>query len=81
MALKYFYDKSIKFNIIFLDPPYKTSYIEDALKLISRYDLLLDSGIVVCESDSIDKIVYDDMFISYKEKKYGDKFVVLLKKV
>ena len=61
--------------------PHNADVKEDDLKLISRYDLLLDSGIVVCESDSIDKIVYDDMFISYKEKKYGDKFVVLLKKV
>lgn len=80
-ALKYFNNKNIKFNIIFLDPPYKTNYIEKSIKLIDEYNLLEDDGIIVCESDSLDKIVYTDKYKSVKDKKYGDKYIVLLKKI
>lgn len=78
-ALKYFAENNIKFDIIFLDPPYQTDYIEKSLELIFEYHLLNDNGIVVCESDSIDKIVYNDNYKCLKEKKYGDKVVVILK--
>ncbi len=70
-----------KFDIIFLDPPYKTNYIEESIKLITKYNILNDNGIIVCESDSIDKIVYNDEYTCIKDKKYGDKYVVILKKV
>ncbi len=73
--------KDIKFDIIFLDPPYKTNYIEESIKLITLYDLLDDKGIIVCESDSIDKIIYDNSYTCIKDKKYGDKYIVILKKV
>lgn len=68
------------FDVIFLDPPYKTNYIEESIKLISKYNILSESGIIVCESDSLDKIVYDN-YKCIKDKKYGDKYIVILKKV
>ncbi len=80
-ALSYFNDKKIKFDLIFLDPPYNTDYIEKSLELISKYDLLTDEGLIVCESDDLDRIVYSQMYKAVKDKKYGDKFIVLLKKV
>lgn len=80
-ALKYFNNKNIKFNIIFLDPPYKTNYIEKSIIKIDEYDLLEDDGIIVCESDSLDRIVYTDKYKSVKDKKYGDKYIVLLRKI
>ena len=80
-ALKYFNNKNINFDIIFLDPPYKTNFIEKSIKLIDEYNLLKDDGIIVCESDSLDKVIYTDKFISVKDKKYGDKYIVLLKKI
>ena len=70
-----------KLDLIFLDPPYKTSLIEDSLKLIDEYDLLSDDGLIVCESDDVDKIIYSNKYASIKEKRYGDKYIVLLKKV
>ena len=80
-ALSYFNEKNIKFDLIFLDPPYKTDYIEKSLELISKYDLLNDNGLIICESDNLDKIVYNDMYKAVKDKKYGDKYVVLLEKI
>ena len=70
-----------KLDLIFLDPPYKTSLIEDSLKLIDEYDLLSDDGLIVCESDNVDKIIYSNKYTAIKEKRYGDKYIVLLKKV
>ena len=70
-----------KFDIIFLDPPYKTNYIEEAIKLIDKYNILSDKGIIVCESDNLDRIIYSDNYKSIKDKKYGDKYIVILKKV
>ena len=78
-ALKFLEDKKI--DIIFLDPPYDTDYIEQSINLIEKYDLLNDDGIIVCESSEIDRIVYSDNFIKIKSKRYGDKWVVILKKV
>ncbi len=80
-CLKLLNDDNIKLDIIFLDPPYKTNYIEKSIQLIDKLNILNDSGIVVCESDSIDKIIYPDSFICLKNKKYGDKYVVILRKM
>lgn len=72
--------KNVKFDIIFLDPPYKTNYIEESIKLITKYNVLRDNGIIICESDSLDRIIYDG-YKEIKSKKYGDKFIVILTKI
>ena len=77
-ALKGF---TTKFDLIFLDPPYNTNYIEESIKLICEYDLLNNDGIIVCESDNLTKIIYPEKLNKVKEKKYGDKYIVLLQKV
>ena len=80
-SLDYFKEKNILFNIIFLDPPYKTDYIEKSLSLIDEYNLLEKNGIIICESDDLKKIIYSKKYINIKEKKYGDKYIVIIKKI
>lgn len=80
-ALNYFNENEIKFDLIFLDPPYNTNYIEKSIDLISSYNLLDNNGLIVCESDSVDKIIFKEDLKVIKEKKYGDKYIVLLKKI
>ena len=80
-SLDYFKEKNILFNIIFLDPPYKTDYIEKSLSLIDEYNLLEENGIIICESDDLKKIIYSKKYINIKEKKYGDKYIVIIKKI
>lgn len=80
-ALSYFKDNSISFDIIFLDPPYETNYIENSIELITNYNLLNNNGIIVCESISIDKIIYPSNYKVIKEKKYGDKYIVIISKI
>ena len=71
---------SEKIDIIFLDPPYKTDYIGKSIELVEKLNLLSDKGIIICESDDLNKIVYSSYYTKVKEKKYGDKYIVLLKK-
>lgn len=70
----------MKFDIIFLDPPYDTNYIAESIKLIEKYDMLEDNGLIVCESDKYEKIYIPEKLEEYKNKKYGEKIVVILKK-
>lgn len=71
----------ITFDIIFLDPPYQTNLLEKSILKIDEYQLLKDDGILVCESDSIDKIIYPDTYTCVKNKNYGDKNIVILRKM
>lgn len=70
-----------KMDIIFIDPPYETDFVEQSIKLIEEYDLLNKNGILVCESNSLDKIVYPNNYNCIKNKKYGDKYIVFLQKL
>lgn len=38
-----------KFDLIFLDPPYKTTLLENSLQKIVQFDKLNPGGIIVCE--------------------------------
>lgn len=73
--------RQIKFDVIFLDPPYNTNYIEKSIDYIKKYEILSDNGIIVCENDKLDRIIFPNTYEILKEKKYGDKWVVILKKV
>ena len=39
-----------KFGLIFLDPPYGTGLLEQAISKITQFDILRGHGIMVCES-------------------------------
>lgn len=76
-ALKYFIDNDIKFDLIFLDPPYHKYYINDILKTIYDNNLLNENGLIICELEE-EKIDFDKFEI-YKERKYGVKTVRIYK--
>ena len=48
--------KDKKFDIIYLDPPYKTDYIKEAISLIKNNNLLNEDGIIIAETDEPEKI-------------------------
>lgn len=78
-ALNSFVKKNIKFDIIFLDPPYKLCLINDILDFIFMNDLLNDDGIVVCEYE-VEKVL-SNKFEELKTKKYGSKMVTFYRKL
>lgn len=43
---------SEKFDLVFLDPPYNTQCMHDALELILKSEALADGAIVICETDT-----------------------------
>lgn len=66
-------NKTYKFDIIFMDPPYYENMFIDALKKIDGSDILKDDGIIVVEHDtkqefpeSIGNLIKD------RSKKYGN---------
>ena len=66
-----------KFDIIFLDPPYKDNLIKSAIDDIIKYDLLNDNGLIICE--------YEDENFEFnlniiKENKYGSKKIRIYRK-
>lgn len=74
-ALENYKNKGIKFDYIFMDPPYNEDFIETAIALIIDYELLNEDGIVITESDRDIEIseTYDLYLI--KDKTYGRKIV------
>ncbi len=79
-ALESFVLKNIKFDLIFIDPPYCKEMIPEAMKIISENNLLLEDGIIVTKIDSIEEIYqgYNDINL-YKYKKYGNTTVCIYK--
>ena len=76
-SLELLKNSNIKFDIIFLDPPYKFNLINDCLDKIYDYNLLNDNGIIVCEYENED--VTTDKYELIKEKKYGSKNIKIYK--
>lgn len=81
-SLNNFINDNISFDIIFLDPPYNTDEIDKTLTIInSNICLLNDNAIIICETTiNIDYIKYNNLTI-YKQRKYGQKNVTILKNV
>ena len=82
-ALEGLKEEKYKFDIVFLDPPYKTDFAEDAANKIIIYDLLNDDGIIVIETDLKDKVIknIDNKLLEiYDEKKYGRVYLLFIKK-
>lgn len=69
--------KGKKFDIIFLDPPYKLNLINICLNKINEYDLLNKNGLVVCEYENEE--INSNLEI-IKEKRYGNKNITIYKK-
>ena len=73
-----------KFDIIFLDPPYKEEFALYAIERMSELKLLKDEGIIIIETDEpkrdIERI--NKMNINYKMydlRKYGRVSLIFLK--
>ena len=63
-----------KFDIIYLDPPYKTDDIKEAIQLIKEYKMIKDDGIIIAETDEVEKIEKQLKELNIKninKRKYG----------
>ena len=60
-----------KFNIIFMDPPYKEKKLVDLLSVIIKLKLLKDDGIIVIHRHKKEKDMFPNEFNLIMEKNYG----------
>ena len=82
-ALKFFYKNQIKFDIIFLDPPYKTDYNIKTIELILKYNLLNEDGKIIIETDIEKEILenFKDFPLDIVDiKKYGRVTLIFAKR-
>lgn len=74
-CLKTLANKNYKFNIIFLDPPYSTTYGEQAMQQILKLNLLTPNGLLIFEHAK-EKPSFDySGFKLTAQKRYGIKMV------
>ena len=69
--------KDKKFDIIFLDPPYKYNLINKSIEFIVENKMLNENGIIDCEYE-IEEIKNYNLE-ELKDKKYGSKKIKILK--
>ena len=62
----------LKFDLVFLDPPYKSDLLRRAMALLADDGWLTAESIVVAESSAKADPVKDDRYSISREKKYGD---------
>ena len=76
-ALNSFKDKSIKFDIIYIDPPYHLCLMNKSIKYIEDNNLLNDGGIIICEYEEEKPICSYNLI---KNKKFGKTNIAIYQK-
>lgn len=69
-----------QFDLIILDPPYKSGLYEKVLKKIYEKNLLSEDGIIVCEHATEDAISCD-FFEIFDNKRYGNITLTYLERI
>ncbi len=80
-TLKTLKDKNLKFDIIFIDPPYKEDIAVEAVGQIILLDLLAENGIIIIETDEKEREEKEleklDVEV-YDLRKYGRVYLMFL---
>ena len=67
-----------KFDIIFLDPPYKDKNFNKILLMIKNFKILKTSGIIILHRHKNEKDIFPNSFKIIEEKKYGISKIIFL---
>ena len=75
--------KDIKFDLIYLDPPYKTTFITEALEIILDIDCIKEDSMIIFETDEKERIENEIKKLKsiqiIDERKYGRANLIFLK--
>lgn len=83
LALNSLSKQNKKFNIIFLDPPYKTDFGIKALKAILDLEILAKDGMIILETDDEQKeqeIIHIQGINVFDKRKYGKVMLIFIRK-
>ena len=80
-ALSFLASDRERYHLVFLDPPYQTELLENALKKIAEIDILMENGIIICESPA-DKVLPElpQPYRKGREYRYGKIKVTVYRK-
>ena len=73
-----FSNLKFKFDIIFLDPPYKDNKIKNLFEHIKNFKLLNKNGIIIIHRHKKEKDIFPDGFNVIEEKIYGISKIIIL---
>lgn len=81
-ALEYLAGRGKKYDIIYLDPPYKTNYAETAIDKILDLNVLSKDGIIVLETDDAKKeeTIKNKPIQIFDKRKYGRAILIFIRK-
>lgn len=69
------------FDIIFIDPPYKSQVLYSSIDIIDRYNLLKKDGVIVVETETdLNVDLTNNSFNIVKDKTYGTARITILSK-
>lgn len=73
-----------KIDIIYIDPPYKTDFVYNAIKIILDKNLINENSIVIIETDEEERIIKQIEKLNIEivnQRKYGRAHLIFIKKV
>jgi 16S rRNA (guanine(966)-N(2))-methyltransferase RsmD len=76
-AIESYGEQKLKFDIIFIDPPYQTEYALQALTAIQQHQLIAPRGIIILESDRECMFPTNLAMSKTKTYDYGDTYVTI----
>ena len=68
-----------KFNLVFLDPPFKEKRINDLLININKLNILEKDGLIVLHRNKKDNLLTENFFNVILEKVYGQSKIYFIK--
>ena len=77
--------KENKFDIIYLDPPYKTNFIIQALRELLKAKKITEDSLIIIETDEekriVEQIEHEENLEIIDKRKYGRVFIMFLKNI
>lgn len=71
----------VRYDIVFLDPPYAEDFLENALKYIIEIDILQTGGIIITERPLGKELPFEfEGFTRSRDYKYGKTLLTIYKK-
>lgn len=73
-----------KIDIIYIDPPYKTDFVYNAIKIILDKNLIKEDSIIIIETDEEERIIKQIEKLNIEivnQRKYGRAHLIFIKKV
>ena len=72
-----------KIDIAYIDPPYDTNFVYEAVKIMTEKDMLTENSIIIVETDQEKRIKQEINNLEIEiidQRKYGRAHLIFLKK-